>query len=97
MVDCGRFVAAMHHAIGALGVARFKPVLRPIGIAHEFIKGIDVPFVDEVARFLPTKQTKGWVTSGGAVVLSFAHQEFEEQHRLIELPTLLAVGEQHVE
>ena len=97
MIDGGCFISAVHHAIGALGIARLEAITRPLGLRHQFVKGVHITFVDEITRFLPAKEGVGGIAPWRAIELAFAHQELKEEHGLVELPSLPAVREQHVE
>src|SRR5277367_6251403 len=62
------FVAAVHHAIGALGIAALGAVALPFGLAHQLVEGIGVAVLQEVAGFLPAKNVVGGHTPWRAFV-----------------------------
>ncbi len=53
-----RFISAVDHAIGALGIARLGAVLVPLGLAHQLFEGVGVAVLQQVARLLPAEELK---------------------------------------
>ncbi len=90
-------VAATHHAVGALGIARGHTVVFPLGFFEELFVCVGVALLQQVARALPTEDVVGGHAPGNAIVVAIAHEELEEQGRHIELPGFLAVGENGAE
>ena len=81
VVDRSSFVAAVDHAVGALGVAGFGAVVFPVGRFHQFGKGIGVAVLQQVTGLLPAEDVVGGHAPGSAGVVALAHEEFEEQRR----------------
>jgi len=57
----------------------------PLGGVEELLEGIDVPVLQQVARFCSRKRCTS-AFPRRACVGALAHQEFEEQLGLVELP-----------
>src|SRR5208282_1335632 len=91
IVDGRWFVAAMHHAIGALRIARLGAVAGPLRSFHQFFVRFGVAILQQVAGFLPSEDVVGWHAPGSALVVALAHQVFKEERRLVEAPRLLAI------
>ena len=87
----------MHHAVRALRITRFGAIVLPLRCFDEFLKRVRVAVLQEVARFLPAENVVCRHTPRSAGILLPAHQKFEEQWRLVEAPTLLAVGKDSAE
>src|SRR5450755_1030862 len=79
-------VAAAHHAVHALGIAALGAVVIPVGAVEQFLEGVRIAVLQQVAGLLPAKDVVGGHAPGGALVVALAHQEFEEERRHIELP-----------
>ena len=97
VVHGARLVAAVHHAVLALRVAALDAVVRPLGLGDEFLERVVVALLQEVARLLPAEDVVGRAAPRGALEIALAHEELEEERAHVELPALLAVGEDHLE
>jgi len=97
VVDRAGLVSAVHHAVAALHVATFLPIIFPHGIGHELLEGGDVAVLQEVAGFLPTEDVIGGVAPGGAIVVDVALEELEEVRGEIKLPRFFAAFENFLE
>src|SRR5690349_7200353 len=97
MVHRGSFIAAVHHAVGAARVAGLGAVALPLGGFQQLLKGIGVSVLQQVAGFLPAKNVERGHAPGSAGVIALAHQEFQEQRRLVDNPIWLAVGQNGAE
>ena len=89
--DCGRFITATDHAVGALGVAAGSAVFCPLGGLKQFLVTLRVAFLKQIARLLPAKDAVGGHAPRNALITAIAHEELKEQGRHIELPGWLAV------
>src|SRR5271166_6982083 len=92
-----RFVSAVHHAIRTLGIAGLSAVLLPFRRLHQFIEGVGVAVLQQVAGFLPAEQVKRWHAPWRTRIVALPHQKFKEQRRLIEHPIFLAVRQHGAE
>src|SRR5208337_4905685 len=91
------FISAVHHTVGALGIARLGPVLLPLGFAHQLVEGVSVAVLQQVAGLLPPEQVEGWHAPCRAGIVALAHEEFQKQRRLVEYPPRLAVRQDGAE
>src|SRR5579875_193884 len=64
--DRGRLVAAVGHAVVAARVLAPAEVL-PVGVLQEFLPGLGVAVVEQVARLLPALEAVQRHTPGGAL------------------------------
>src|SRR5262245_35088247 len=85
----------MDHAVAALLVPALPPVVLPLGGVHQLPEGRGIALLEEIARPLPAKEVERGISPGRALVVVLAHEEAEEERRLIELPVLLRLR-QHV-
>ena len=83
ILNCGRFEAGMHHAVGALFVVA-GAVGIPIGLVHQFVEGPRVAFAEQIAGLLPAEDGARRITPRRAVVGLVAREEIEEQAGLTE-------------
>src|SRR5687768_7406511 len=88
--DGRRFVTAMYHAVFTLVVSP-SPVAFPIRRLQQFLECCDISFLEQVTRLLPAKYVVGGIAPWRALVFPLAHQEVQEQRRLIETPGPLAI------
>ena len=70
-MDGGRFIAAMRGAVGALGIVMVT-VVSPFSFFHEFLKGLRVPVIQQIAGFLPTQHGVIGIAPGRAIIIAFA-------------------------
>src|SRR5713226_7417764 len=91
MIHGRGFVTAMHHAVRAFRIAGFRAVALPLGGVEQFLERIHVPVLQQIAGLLPAEDVIGWHAPRSASISSLAHQKLEEQLRLVELPTRLAI------
>src|SRR5262249_33324169 len=87
----------MNHAITAARVTALMAVLFPFGCLDQFLERLCVTVIKQVARPLPAEDVVIRVTPGRALVITLAHQEFQEEDRLVELPPLAARRAQRTE
>ena len=91
VVDGGRLVAAMGHAVGAFFIIA-GAVFVPVRGFHQFLEGRGETLAQEIAGALPAEDIAGRVAPGRAVILLIAGEEIEIERRVAELPAL-AVAE----
>src|SRR5882757_10519745 len=91
MIHGGGFVTTVYHAIRALRVAGLRAVILPLGGVEQLLERIHVPVLQQIARLLPAEDVIGWHAPRRASIGSLAHQKFEEELRLVELPTCFAI------
>src|SRR5260370_13560149 len=70
-----RLISATDHAIGAFGIAAGHAVLFPLGGFKQFLEGLRVAVLQQVAWPLPTEDVIGRRSPRPAFVLASAHQE----------------------
>src|ERR1700741_4531901 len=87
----------MDHAIAAAGIAALVAVLLPLGRLDKFLERLRVAVVEQVAWLLPAKNVGIGVAPRRAFVIDLAHQEFQEEGRLVELPPFAARSPQRAE
>ena len=87
------FVSAVNHAIPALFVPAFLPVIFPGSIFDKLLEGRDVAILEEVTGFLPTEDIVGGISPRGAVVIHVPLEELEKIRGEIEFPGLLPIPE----
>src|SRR5262249_24438831 len=87
----GGFVTAMHHTVLALVVAALAAVLLPLRVFHQFPERLRVTFLQQITRFLPAENVVRGVAPGRALKVVLALEEYQEQRREVELPTLLGL------
>src|SRR5258708_36541843 len=85
VLDCSGFVAAVHHAIGALLVIA-RSVGIPIRLFHEFTKTSGIAFAKQITGPLPAENVARRIAPRRAAIGLIAGQEIEEQARLTERP-----------
>src|SRR6185369_5365 len=83
----------MHHAVLALGITALVTVTVPVGLRHEFLEGVRVSVLKQVAGLLPSENVVGRNAPGGALVIALTHQELEEERTLVEAPLLTAIAQ----
>src|SRR5512145_997691 len=88
-----RLVPAVHHAVPALLVPAPPPVALPARGLEQLLEARRVALLEEVAGPLPAEDVEGWVTPGRALEVLLAHEELEEQRRLVEPPAPLRLRE----
>src|SRR5499426_1425954 len=88
-----RLVAAMHHAVAALLVAAAPPIVFPARGLEQLLEGRGVSFLQEVAGPLPAKYVVRRVAPRSALEVLLAHEELQEQRRLVEPPAALGIRE----
>lgn len=93
VIDRAGFVSTVNHAIPALFVPAFLPVIFPSRIFHELFEGGDVAILEEIAGLLPAEDIVGGISPRGAVVIHVPLEELEEIRGEIEFPGLLSVPE----
>ena len=81
-----RLVAAVHHAVLALGIAALSAVGAPIGRLEQFLIRAAVALLQQVARALPAEDVVRRVAPGRALEVPIPFEELQEQRRLIEHP-----------
>src|SRR5258708_5767493 len=81
----GGFVAAVHHAIGALLVIA-RSIGVPIRLFHEFAKAPGIAFAKQITGPLPAENVARRIAPRRAAIGLIAGQEIEEQARLTERP-----------
>src|SRR5438874_67505 len=86
-------VAAVDHAVTALVVAAPAAVVLPLRRLDELAKGGRVALLQEIAGALPAEHVVRRVAPRRALEVLLAHEELEEQRRLVELPAPLRVRE----
>ena len=79
MIHSGSFISAMHHAVRALGIARLRAVVLPLGGLEQFLERVHVAVLQQVAGLLPAEDIVGRHAPRRAGIGSLAHQKFEEQ------------------
>src|SRR3989449_208959 len=84
-----RLVPAVHHAVAALLVAAAAPVVLPAGGLQKLLEGRGIAFLQEIAGALPAEHVVGRVAPRSALEVPLAHEELQEQRRLVELPPAL--------
>jgi len=87
------FVSAVNHAIPALFVPTFLPVIFPGSIFDKLLESRDVTILEEVTGFLPTEDIESGISPRGAVVIHVPLEEFEKIRGEIEFPRLLPIPE----
>src|SRR6266566_4467489 len=97
MVYGGGLIPAVHHAVGTLRIARLRAVVFPVRRVHQFLEGVRVAVLQQITRFLPAEDVVRGHSPRGTSIVALAHQEFEEKRRLVEFPTLVAVGQNGTE
>src|SRR5438270_13148270 len=91
ILDGGRFITAVHHAIGALLIVA-GPVGVPIGFFHQRAKTLRVAFAQQVARTLPAEDVSCWIAPWRAAIVAIPGEEIEEQTGLTERPRARAAA-----
>src|SRR5213592_3002924 len=89
VVDGRGLVAAVDHAVAALLVAALAAVVLPLRGLHQLLERRRVAFLKKVAGTLPAEHVVGRVAPRRALEVALAHEELEEQRRLVELPAAL--------
>src|SRR5258706_11762841 len=87
----GGFEAAVHHAVGTLFVIA-GAIRVPVGLVHQFAKGLGVPFAEQIARALPAEHRACRIAPWRAAVFLVAREEVQEQSGLAERPRLAAAA-----
>src|SRR5437870_8730749 len=89
MVHGRGLVAAVDHTVPALVVAALAAVVLPLRGLDQLLERRRVTLLEEVAGPLPAEHVVGRVPPRRALVVALAHEELEEQRRLVELPAAL--------
>src|SRR5581483_8445703 len=89
VVHRGGLVPAVHHAVTALVVAALLAVVLPRRGLHQLLEGAGVTLLQEIARPLPPEDVVGRVAPRRALEVVLAHEEAQEEGRLVEPPPLL--------
>src|ERR1700687_392280 len=97
MIHGRSFVTTVHHTICALRIAGLRAVVLPLGGLEKLLERIHVPVLQQVAGLLPAEDVIGRHAPRSASIGSLAHQKFEEQLRLVELPTRFAIRQNGAE
>src|SRR5213593_2271276 len=84
-------VAAVDHTVTALFVAALLAVAFPPRGLQQLLEGRRVPLLEEVAGTLPAEDVVGRVPPRCALEVARAHEELEEEGRLVELPAALRI------
>ena len=87
------FIAAVHHAVRALGIAAFGAVAVPIGLADQFLESVGVAVLQQIAGLLPAENVVGGHAPWRAFVIALAHQKFHEQRAEVEAPLFAAIAQ----
>src|SRR5215467_15935506 len=87
----------MNHAIATARVAALVAVFFPLGGLDKLLERLRVAVVEKVAGLLPAEDVVIRVAPRRAFVIDLAHQEFQEEDRLVELPPLAARRAQRTE
>src|SRR5205814_10155923 len=91
VVDRRGLVAGVHHAVTALLVAAGTAVLLPRRRLHQLLEARRIAFLEQVAWALPAEEIERRVAPRRAFEFLPAHEELQEERRLIELPPLLGI------
>src|SRR5437879_6069624 len=86
VIHGGRLVPAVHHAVAALLVAAAAPVVLPAGGLEQLLEGGRVALLEEVAGTLPAEDVVGRIAPRRALEFLLAHEELQEERRLVEPP-----------
>src|SRR5947199_100284 len=89
MVHGRGLVPAVDHTVPALVVAALAAVVLPLRGLDQLLERRRVTLLEEVAGPLPAEHVVGRVPPRRALVVALAHEEVEEQRRLVELPAAL--------
>src|SRR3982074_1979023 len=76
-----RFVAAVHHAVGASWVAGLSPIVLPLGGSEQLSKSLRIAVLQQIAGLLPSEHVVGRHAPGRTRISPLTHQELEEQRR----------------
>src|SRR5947209_427016 len=82
-------VPAVDHTVPALVVAALAAVVLPLRGLDQLLERRRVTLLEEIAGPLPAEHVVGRVPPRRALVVALAHEELEEQRRLVELPAAL--------
>src|SRR5271169_3445594 len=93
MVHGAGFIAAVNHAVRALGIAAFSAVTVPIGFANQFRERVGIAVLQQVAGLLPAENIVGGHAPGRAFVIALAHEKFHEQRAEVETPFFAAIAQ----
>src|SRR5882724_4579179 len=83
----------MHHAVLAAGIAALAAVRSPVRLLHQLAEGPGIPVLEEIAGPLPAEDVVGGIAPGRALEVALAHQELQEEGRLVEAPAPLRRAE----
>src|SRR2546426_6304157 len=89
MIHGRGLVAAVDHTVPALVVAALAAVVLPLRGLDQLLERRRITLLEEVAGPLPAEHVVGRVPPRRALVVALAHEELEEQGRLVELPAAL--------
>src|SRR5205814_912699 len=68
----GRLMTAVDHAVLAFLIAASLPVVLPLCIFQQLLKGLSVSFLEEIARSLPAEEVVSRITPRGAFQVQFS-------------------------
>src|SRR5215813_12364087 len=91
VVHRGGLVATVHHAVAALLVAAALAVVLPARRLEQLLERRRVALLEQIAGPLPAEHVVGRVTPRRALELLLAHQELQEERRLVEPPAAFRV------
>src|SRR5262252_197853 len=86
-------VATVHHAVAALLVAAALAVVLPARRLQQLLERRRVALLEQIAGPLPAEDVEGRVAPRRALELLLAHQELQEERRLVEPPAAFRVRE----
>src|SRR2546427_8385506 len=78
----------MDHAVSALLVPS-SPVVVPVRVLDELREGRGIAVLKQITGLLPAEDVVGRVAPRRALVVHLAHEEVQEERRLVEPPVLL--------
>src|SRR6185437_6809725 len=91
-IDHGRrFIAAVHHALGAFLVIA-GAVGIPVRFLHQLLEALRIALAEQVAGTLPAEIIARRIAPRRAAIALIAGEEIEEQARLIERPALAVLA-----
>src|SRR5262249_56941176 len=93
VVHRGRLVPAVHHAVAALLVAAALAVVLPARGLEQLLERRRVALLEQIAGALPAEDVVGRVAPWRALEVLLAHEELQEERRLVETPAALRVRE----
>src|ERR1700730_10328871 len=97
VIDRAGLMTGVNHAIRTLRIAALRTVVLPLCRGQQLFEGVGIAILQEIARLLPAEDREGRHAPGGALEVLLAHQKLGEERMGVELPLLLAVGENGAE